>query len=87
MQVVRYYQYLKGEHAGTGPGKEELLLGTIQCLAERTGDPKVLNVAMAKLPGMDLLCTLSHTWLVRRYLAPKSAKLTFLSVLKASHID
>jgi hypothetical protein len=49
MQVVRYYQYLKGDRAGTGPGKEEL--------AERTGDPKVLNVAMAKLPGAELFCT------------------------------
>ena len=26
MQMVRYYQFLKGKHAGTGPGKEELLL-------------------------------------------------------------
>ena len=24
MQVVRYYQYLKGDWVGTGPGKEEL---------------------------------------------------------------
>jgi hypothetical protein len=24
MQVVRYYQYLKGNRAGTGLGKEEL---------------------------------------------------------------
>jgi hypothetical protein len=24
MQVVRYYQYLKGDRASTGPGKEEL---------------------------------------------------------------
>jgi hypothetical protein len=24
IQVVRYYQYLKGERAGTGLGKEEL---------------------------------------------------------------
>ena len=24
MQVVRYYQYLKGDQAGTSPGKEEL---------------------------------------------------------------
>jgi hypothetical protein len=24
MQVVRYYQYLKGDRAGTDPGKEEL---------------------------------------------------------------
>jgi hypothetical protein len=26
MQVVRYYQYLNGDRAGTGPGKEELHL-------------------------------------------------------------
>jgi hypothetical protein len=25
MLVVRSYKYLKGEHASTGPGKEELL--------------------------------------------------------------
>jgi hypothetical protein len=57
MQVVRYYQYLKGDRAGTGPGKEELQLRAAQRTAERTGDPKVLNVAMAKLPGAELFCT------------------------------
>jgi hypothetical protein len=59
MQVVRYYQYLKGDRAGTGPGKEELQLRAAQHTAERTGDPKVLNVAMAKLPGAELFCTRS----------------------------
>jgi hypothetical protein len=57
MQVVRYYQNLKGDRAGTGPGKEELQLRVAQRIAERTGDPKVLNVAMAKLPGAELFCT------------------------------
>jgi hypothetical protein len=57
MQVVRYYQYLKGDRVGTGPGKEELQLRTAQRTTERTGDPKVLNVAMAKLPGAKLFCT------------------------------
>jgi hypothetical protein len=57
MQVVRYYQYLKGSCTGTGPRKEELQLCIVQCTAERTGDPKVLNVAMAKLPGVELFCT------------------------------
>jgi hypothetical protein len=57
MQVVRYYQYLKDDRAGTGPGKEELQLRAAQRTAERTGDPKVLNVAMAKLPGAELFCT------------------------------
>jgi hypothetical protein len=57
MQVVRYYQYLKGDRAGTGPRKEELQLRVAQRTAERTGDPKVLNVAMAKLPGAEFFCT------------------------------
>jgi hypothetical protein len=57
MQVVRYHQYLKGDRAGTGPGKEELQLRAAQRRAERTGDPKVLKVAMAKLPGAELFCT------------------------------
>jgi hypothetical protein len=59
MQVVRYYQYLKGDRAGTGLGKEELQLRAAQCTAERTKGPKVLNVAMAKLPGAELFCTRS----------------------------
>jgi hypothetical protein len=57
MQVVRYYQYMKGDRAGTGPGKDELQLRAAQRTAERTGDPKVLNIAMAKLPGAELFCT------------------------------
>jgi hypothetical protein len=57
MQVVRYFQYLKGDRAGTGPGKEELQLRAVQRTAERTGDPKVLNVAMAKLLGAELFYT------------------------------
>jgi hypothetical protein len=57
MQVVRYYQYLKGEHIGTGPRREEVLLRAAQRLAERIGDLKVLNIAMAKLHGVDLFCT------------------------------
>jgi hypothetical protein len=57
MQVVQYYQYRKGERAGTSPGKEELQLRAAQRTAERTGDPKVLNVAMAKLLEVELFCT------------------------------
>jgi hypothetical protein len=57
MQVIWYYQYLKGDRAGTGPGKEELQLRAAQRTTERTGDPKVLNVAMAKLPGAELFYT------------------------------
>jgi hypothetical protein len=57
MQIVRYYQYLMGDWAGTGLGKEELQLRAAQRTAKQTGDPKVLNVAMAKLPGVELYCT------------------------------
>jgi hypothetical protein len=57
MQVVRYYQYLKGDWAGTSPGKEELQLRAAQRTAERTRDPKVHNVAMAKLLGAELFYT------------------------------
>jgi hypothetical protein len=57
IQVVWYYQYLKGNWVGTGSGKEELQLRASQHIVERTRDSKVLNVAMAKLPGVELFCT------------------------------
>jgi hypothetical protein len=41
MQVSRYYQFLKGELAGTGLGKEELMLCVAQRSAQRSGNPKV----------------------------------------------
>ena len=56
IQVVKYYQYLKGEHVGISPRIEELLLHAAQCLVEQTGDSKVLIATMAKLPGMNLFC-------------------------------
>jgi hypothetical protein len=40
MQVVRYYQYLKGDRTGTGLGKEELQLRVAQRTAKRLGTPK-----------------------------------------------
>jgi hypothetical protein len=54
MQVVRYYQYLKGDRASTSHGKEELQLHAAQRIVKRTEDSKVLNVAMAKLLGAEL---------------------------------
>ena len=57
MQVVRYYQYLKGDLVGTGPGKEDLQLRAAKRRAKRTGDPKVLNIAIANLPGAEVFCT------------------------------
>ena len=53
MQMVRYYQFLKGEHAGTGPEKEELLLRVVQRCAHRTGNPKVLVDAISNIQGVQ----------------------------------
>ena len=47
-----------------GPRTEELQLRTALCTAKWIKEPKVLNVAMAKLPGVELV---SLTWLARRY--------------------
>jgi hypothetical protein len=59
IQVSRYYQFLKGEYAGTGPnpGKEELMLWVAQHSALWSGNPKALNIAMAKMPGAEEFCT------------------------------
>ena len=57
MQVVWYYQYLKGDCVGTTPGKEELQLRAAQCRAEQIGDPKVPAVAIANLPKAEVFCT------------------------------
>jgi hypothetical protein len=53
IQVSRYYQFFKGEHVGTGPRKEELMLRVAQRLALWSGNPKALNVTMAKMPGVE----------------------------------
>jgi hypothetical protein len=52
MQMVRFYQYLKGNGVGTGPGKEELRLRVAQRSAERSGNPKMLTDALSSLPGV-----------------------------------
>ena len=57
MQVLKYYQYFKDEYVGTDPNKEELMLQVVQCLARRSRNPKVLNVAIVRIPGADKFCT------------------------------
>jgi hypothetical protein len=57
IQVSRYYQFFKGKYVGTGPRKEELMLRVAQRSALRSGNPKALNVAMAKMPGAKEFCT------------------------------
>jgi hypothetical protein len=87
MQVVRYYQYLKGSCTGTGPRKEELQLCIVQCTAERTGDPKVLNVAMAKLPGAELFCTCEPHLAGEEVFGSQKRKANVPLGLKASHTN
>ena len=53
MQMVRYYQFLKGENTGTGPGKEELLLRVAQRSTHRTSNPKVLANAISNIQGVQ----------------------------------
>jgi hypothetical protein len=57
MQVSWYYQYFKGELAVTKLVKEELMLRVAQCSAQRSRNPKVLNAAIAKIPGAAEFCT------------------------------
>jgi hypothetical protein len=57
MQCVAYYQYLKGDRAGTGPSKEELRLRAAQRSSEITGNTKSLHEAMSKMPGAEDFCT------------------------------
>ena len=57
MQSIAYYQYLKGDRAGTGPSKEQLKLWVAQKSTERTGNLKSLHEALAKMPGAEEFCT------------------------------
>ena len=42
LQVVAYYQYLKGGVGSMGPSREELKLKSAQCHAQHTSDPGVI---------------------------------------------
>ena len=53
LQVVAYYQFLKGSARGLGPSKEELKLKCAQRRAEQTSDPSVLQKALLSMPGAD----------------------------------
>ena len=57
LQVVAYYQYLKGGVGGMGPSREELRLRSAQHRAHRTGDPGVIQSALLGLLGADDFCT------------------------------
>jgi hypothetical protein len=86
IQVYMYYQYLKGEHVGTCLGKEELMLWIAQHLAQRFGNPKTLNVAIAKMPGVEEFCIQEPHFEMSKCLALRSAKRIYPLDLNTSHI-
>ena len=57
LQVVAYYQFLKGGNGGDGPSKEELKLRCAQRRAERTGDPALLQKVLLNMPGGEEFCS------------------------------
>jgi hypothetical protein len=57
LQVVNYYQFLKGDIGGTGPSKKELKLRMAERRAKQTGNPLVLQDPMLDMPGADEFCT------------------------------
>ena len=57
LQVVAYYQFLKGGIGGVGPSKEELKLRWAQHRAERSGNPTVLQRAFLDMHGAEDFCT------------------------------
>src|SRR5579875_60245 len=59
LQVVAYYQFLRGGSGGNGPSKDELKLRAAQRKANRTGDPAALQKVLQSMPGAEDLCT--HT--------------------------
>ena len=56
LQVVAYYQFLKGGVGDMGPSREELRLRSAQRRAHRTGDPEVIQSALLGMLGADF-CT------------------------------
>ena len=57
LQVVAYYQYLKGGIGSMGPSKEELKLRYVQRRAQCTGDLGIIQSALLSMPRIDEFCT------------------------------
>ena len=57
LQIIAYYQYLKGGIGGMGPSREELKLRSAQCHAQRTGDPSIIQSTLLGMLGADEFCT------------------------------
>ena len=57
LQVVTYYQFLKGGIGGDRPSKGKLKLRGAQRRAQRTGNPIVLQKVLLDMPGGKEFCT------------------------------
>jgi hypothetical protein len=57
LQVVNYYQILKGDLGGIGPTKKELKLRMAERRAKQTSNPLVLEDPMLDMPGAEVFCT------------------------------
>jgi hypothetical protein len=57
IQVVAYYEFLKGGIGGDGPSKEKLKLKGAQHRAQCTGDSIVLQKVLLDMPGGEEFCT------------------------------
>ena len=57
LQVVAYYQYLKGGIGRLSLSEEELRFRSTQCHAKQTGNPSKLKKALLDMPRVDEFCT------------------------------
>ena len=57
LQIVNYYQFLKGDVSGTGPTKKQLKLRMVERRAKQTCNLLVLEDPMLDMPGAREFCT------------------------------
>jgi hypothetical protein len=85
MQVVRYYQYLKGDWLVPVLGKRNYSFTLPNAQPNELGTPKSSTLLWPNYQERNTSALVRLTWLARRCSAPRSKKPMFLSVLKASH--
>jgi hypothetical protein len=86
LQVVNYYQFLKGDLGGIGPTKKELKLRMAERRAKQTSNPLVLEDPMLDMPRAEVFCTVFLTRLEKRYSGPRCGRQICLLELKRSLI-
>ena len=87
LQVVNYYQFLKGDVGGTGPTKKELKLRLAERRAKQTGNPLVLEDPMMDMPGAEEFCTRVPCMAGERCSGPRSGNQIYLLEQKRSRTD